>query len=204
MVAGRSQSIRVECADAGQIEDDDAEGPYRIGLGGAGGGPVQAFHFGRLPASYGRRQEHLASLRLPVAGMRVLEVGAGIGDHTHYFLDRGCAVTVTEAREENLALLRTRYPACTCSSSDLESPGTHVGIPLIRRGRPLRVVVSPEQSERGAVVPRPAHDQDLPAEDGGVVRRHGGDQLDRRAHYSPTEAGGVGHGLPADAALAVP
>ena len=40
-----------------------------------------------------RRLEHLAGLGLPIAGRDVLEVGAGIGDLTSAFLDRGCQVT---------------------------------------------------------------------------------------------------------------
>jgi len=69
-----------------------------------------------------RRLEHLASLRIPVSGSSVLEVGAGIGDHSHYFLDRGCRLTVTEARPENLALLRARYPGVDVQALDLEHP----------------------------------------------------------------------------------
>jgi 2-polyprenyl-3-methyl-5-hydroxy-6-metoxy-1,4-benzoquinol methylase len=56
-----------------------------------------------------RRQEHLASLRLPLSGKRVLEFGAGIGDHTSFLLDRGCTVTVTDAPEENVRFARTRF-----------------------------------------------------------------------------------------------
>ncbi len=48
-----------------------------------------------------RRQEHLASLGLDLAGRSVLELGAGIGDHTTFFLDRGCRVVSLEARPEN-------------------------------------------------------------------------------------------------------
>ena len=47
-----------------------------------------------------RRLEHLASLGLPIAGREVLEVGAGIGDLTSFFLDRGCSVTAIEPRPE--------------------------------------------------------------------------------------------------------
>src|SRR5580704_12589348 len=43
-----------------------------------------------------RRQEHLASLQLDLVSKSVLEVGAGVGDHTFYFLDRDC--TVVSAR----------------------------------------------------------------------------------------------------------
>lgn len=48
-----------------------------------------------------RRQEHLASIGLDLAGRSVLELGAGIGDHTTFFLDRGCRVVSLEARPEN-------------------------------------------------------------------------------------------------------
>ncbi|MDA9490371.1 hypothetical protein XI08_14955 [Bradyrhizobium sp. CCBAU 11361] len=67
-----------------------------------------------------RRQEHLASLMLPIAGRTVLELGAGIGDHTSFFLDRGCEVTATDAREPNLAHLRARFPKVTARMVDVE------------------------------------------------------------------------------------
>jgi 2-polyprenyl-3-methyl-5-hydroxy-6-metoxy-1,4-benzoquinol methylase len=51
-----------------------------------------------------RRQEHLASLGLDLHDRSVLEVGAGVGDHTTFFLDRGCTVVSTEARPENCEL----------------------------------------------------------------------------------------------------
>lgn len=57
-----------------------------------------------------RRQEHLASLHLELAGRSVLEVGAGIGDHTGFFLDRGCRVTSTDGRAECVAALGARFP----------------------------------------------------------------------------------------------
>ena len=69
-----------------------------------------------------RRLEHLASLRIPVAHRTVLEVGAGIGDHSHYYLDRGCSVVITEARAENLDYLRKRFPDGDVRHLDLEAP----------------------------------------------------------------------------------
>ncbi len=57
-----------------------------------------------------RRQEHLASLNLDIANKTVLEVGAGIGDHTTFWIDRKCEVTITEAREDSLNKLRSRFP----------------------------------------------------------------------------------------------
>jgi hypothetical protein len=69
-----------------------------------------------------RRQEHLATLGLPIAERSVLEVGAGIGDHTDFFVDRGCRLVVTEGRPENVAILRQRYPTVDARLLDLDYP----------------------------------------------------------------------------------
>lgn len=69
-----------------------------------------------------RRQEHLASLGLDLAGHTILEVGAGIGNHTSFFLDRGCTVLSSEAREENLEMLRARFPNIEVRHLDLDQP----------------------------------------------------------------------------------
>ncbi len=92
--------------------------------------PVSAFHSDAYLRHNARRLEHLASLRIPVAGMSVLEIGAGIGDHSHYYIDRGCRVTITEARNENLYLLRKRYPNCHVQFLDMESPASIEGSPF--------------------------------------------------------------------------
>jgi len=55
-----------------------------------------------------RRQEHLATLGLNISNSTVLEVGAGIGEHTGFFLDRKCKVVSTDARNENLEILKSR------------------------------------------------------------------------------------------------
>jgi hypothetical protein len=54
--------------------------------------------------------------------MTVLEVGAGIGDHSHYYVDRGCRITITEARPENLQYLKRRYPGHDVQYLDMERP----------------------------------------------------------------------------------
>lgn len=77
-----------------------------------------------------RRLEHLASLNLPVAGQSVLEVGAGIGDHSHYYLDRGCRMTITDARPENLDVLRRRYPDADIQRLDADRPEPVRGAPF--------------------------------------------------------------------------
>jgi SAM-dependent methyltransferase len=67
------------------------------------------------------RQQHLASLGLDLAGKKVLEVGAGIGLHTPFFLERGCEVTVTDGRAENVAEIARRLPTVRTALVDLEA-----------------------------------------------------------------------------------
>jgi hypothetical protein len=69
-----------------------------------------------------RRLEHLASLRLDLANSTILEVGAGIGDHTNFFIDRGCQVVTSDGREENIEILRSRYPDLKVLHLDLDTP----------------------------------------------------------------------------------
>jgi len=77
-----------------------------------------------------RRLEHLASLNIPVANRSVLEVGAGIGDHSHFYLDRGCTVTITDARPELVEYLQRRYPDCRVLQLDLDAPRDVPGYPF--------------------------------------------------------------------------
>ncbi|MBN1365385.1 MAG: class I SAM-dependent methyltransferase [Syntrophaceae bacterium] len=88
---------------------------------------LRTSYFVRLNA---RRLEHLASLRIPVAGLSVLEVGAGIGEHSSYYIDRGCRITITEARPENLRYLEKRYPGCAVRFLDMEDPAAIEGSPF--------------------------------------------------------------------------
>lgn len=85
------------------------------------------FHSDHYLRHNARRLEHLASLALPLEGKRVLEVGAGIGDHTSFYVDRGCTVLSTEGRAENLLLLQRRWastPAVTVRALDMDAPKT--------------------------------------------------------------------------------
>lgn len=66
------------------------------------------------------RQSHLGSLGLDLKGKKVLEVGAGIGLHTPFFLERGCNVTVTDGRPENVAEIARRLPGVRTATVDLE------------------------------------------------------------------------------------
>jgi hypothetical protein len=77
-----------------------------------------------------RRQEHLATLGLDLANKSVIEFGAGVGDHTTFFLDRACDVTVTDARIENVDFMKSRFPSVQAHVVDIEKDvavpiGTH-------------------------------------------------------------------------------
>jgi SAM-dependent methyltransferase len=82
--------------------------------------PTEAFLGDHYQRHNQRRLEHLATLALPLERRSVLEVGAGIGDHTNFFLDRDCRVVATEGREENLAILRRRHPDIEVRPLDVE------------------------------------------------------------------------------------
>jgi hypothetical protein len=56
-----------------------------------------------------RRLEHLSSFKFDLHNKKILELGAGIGDHTHFYLDRKCKVISLEAREENVEVLKKEF-----------------------------------------------------------------------------------------------
>lgn len=66
------------------------------------------------------RLDHLASLNLPLENRTVLELGAGIGDHTQFFLDRGCKVTVTDGRTQNVLRMIEDHPDWNICTVDIE------------------------------------------------------------------------------------
>lgn len=84
--------------------------------------PYEAFLSYHYQRHNQRRLEHLASLGLDIAGSTVLEVGSGIGDHTSFFIDRGCKVTSSDAREGNIKILRSRFPNLRVLKIDLDNP----------------------------------------------------------------------------------
>jgi SAM-dependent methyltransferase len=73
------------------------------------------------------RLAHLASLDLPLDGRTLLEVGAGVGRLTGFFIDRGCSLVATEARSENVAELRRRLPTVDAREADIEESLEHLG-----------------------------------------------------------------------------
>jgi len=74
-----------------------------------GNAALTAFQNPRYIRHNARRLEHLASLQLDLFAKSVLEFGAGVGDHSLFFLDRGCHVTSIEPREENVECIAHRH-----------------------------------------------------------------------------------------------
>ncbi len=70
---------------------------------------IEFFRNPRYLRHTARRLEHLASLNLNLRKKTVLELGAGIGEHSQFFLDRGCQVFSVEPRPENVAVIRHRH-----------------------------------------------------------------------------------------------
>lgn len=83
--------------------------------------PIASFASDHYRRHNSRRLEHLATLGLDLAGRTVLEVGAGIGDHTSFFLDRGCRLTALEGRAENVEILQSRFPLVEALWVDLDA-----------------------------------------------------------------------------------
>lgn len=67
------------------------------------------------------RQEHLGSLGLDITGKRVLEVGGGVGLHTPFFLERECAVVLTDGSPENVDEIKRRHPELASQVLDMEA-----------------------------------------------------------------------------------
>ncbi|MEK7991810.1 MAG: FkbM family methyltransferase, partial [Thiotrichaceae bacterium] len=72
-----------------------------------------------------KRLEHLASLKLPFENKKVLEVGAGVGDHSGFYLEKNCQMTITESRPETLLFLEQRFldnKLVTIQQLDMDKP----------------------------------------------------------------------------------
>lgn len=55
------------------------------------------------------RLAHLESLGLPISSKSVFEFGAGIGDHSFYFLIKNCQVTASDSRPELVDFIQGRF-----------------------------------------------------------------------------------------------
>ena len=73
------------------------------------------------------RLVHLASLGLPLEGRSVLEIGAGVGWLTRFFIERNCRITATEGRAANVEELARRVSGATVCQADVEQSLTGLG-----------------------------------------------------------------------------
>lgn len=55
------------------------------------------------------RLSHLDSLGLNLRKRRVIEIGAGVGDHTYYYLIKDCFVIATDGRPELVDFIKRRF-----------------------------------------------------------------------------------------------
>jgi hypothetical protein len=85
-------------------------------------GSLDSFHSDEYRAHNRARLDHLASLGLPLDHRTVLELGSGPGDHTFFYLSRGCNVSAVDARQECLDALTERYPQVATHCIDLNDP----------------------------------------------------------------------------------
>jgi SAM-dependent methyltransferase len=95
--------------------------PPRSARAGAMLDPLRFFHDPGYLAINQARLEHLAAQieGLPL-GKSVLELGAGVGDHTGFWLERGFEVTATDGRRDLVEALRRRHPDATAQVYDLD------------------------------------------------------------------------------------
>lgn len=124
--AGSGEPLQRADGDGLSLYDRMFAGSY----GADNATPEGAFLSPHYTRHNARRLEHLASLVLPLRGRTVVEFGAGVGDHTAFYLDRACAVMATDGRAENLGLLRRRlsghprYDSVTTAIVDVDAPFT--------------------------------------------------------------------------------
>lgn len=72
--------------------------------------PVERFHSSGYHEHNKARWEHLLSLGIDFKGKSVLELGAGIGDHTKWLLGQGARlITSIESRIENVEILHEKF-----------------------------------------------------------------------------------------------
>ncbi len=88
--------------------------------------PQDCFHRDDYLDINNSRFEHLDLLGIDFSNKAILEVGAGIGDHTNHLLKYGPKhIHATDIREENIQILRNNFqdnPLVSIGALDMESP----------------------------------------------------------------------------------
>ncbi len=81
---------------------------------------IEVFDTPEAEAINRARMAHLELLGLPIAGKRVLDVGCGVGHLAARLEAMGACVTCVDARDENIAALRRRYPQFPAHVANVE------------------------------------------------------------------------------------
>ena len=82
-------------------------------------------YFAGYPVFNQRRLEHLETLGLDLDNKRVLEIGAGIGQLTHFWIEHGCQVVSTEGQPCLVERFEELHPDWEIHCLDLGKPGSH-------------------------------------------------------------------------------
>ena len=91
------------------------------------GGGVENFDTPAAQEINRARMEHLESLKLPLTGKSVLDVGCGVGHLAQFFVKRNCKVTCIDGREQNVRSLHERYPQLEACVANVEGDLTRFG-----------------------------------------------------------------------------
>ncbi|MEM9284262.1 MAG: FkbM family methyltransferase [Pseudomonadota bacterium] len=92
--------------------------------------PRTVFHSDGYLADNKARLDHMRHLLRDIGfdpkSKNVLEIGAGIGDHTEFWRNLGANVTVTDARADNIAAVKKRFIDQYAFVLDLDHPDENV------------------------------------------------------------------------------
>lgn len=90
--------------------------------------PYNHFHSDEYLLHNRSRHEHLDSLNIPLRNKSILEVGAGIGDHTEYLLNlKPRNILCLEARDDNIEIINNRFnenPSVKSRQFDMDNLGS--------------------------------------------------------------------------------
>jgi SAM-dependent methyltransferase len=84
-------------------------------------GGLEVFDAPNAVAINQARIANLASMGLPLAGKRVLDIGCGVGHLGARLAEMGANVVCVDGREGNIASLRTRYPQLEAHVGNVEA-----------------------------------------------------------------------------------
>jgi SAM-dependent methyltransferase len=84
-------------------------------------GGLEVFDAPNAVALNQARIANLASMGLPLAGKRVLDIGCGVGHLGARLAEMGSSVVCVDGRESNIASLRTRYPRLEAHVGNVET-----------------------------------------------------------------------------------